>query len=107
VIQRTDSVPLRLETTGEDIEIVSPDGRSEVRVSFGPDGPVVTVIGGRVRLEAEDLRLRLGKLAIETAGELRLRAGGDVHVDGKVVRLNCTAELPPVALDCTETGGQG
>ncbi len=92
VIQKTEPMPLRLESTGADITIVSPDGRSEVRVSFGPDGPVVTVRGGRIDLEAEDVRLRLRKLEIETQDELRLRSKGDVHVNGATLRLNCAEE---------------
>ena len=92
MIQRTSSQPLRIESRGEDVEIVSPDGRTEVRVAFGPDGPVVTVKGARVRLEADDLELRCKSFAVETEGDIRLRAKGDVSVDGALVRLNCEDE---------------
>jgi hypothetical protein len=86
---RASSEPLRLDATGEELEIVSPDGTAEVRISFTPDGPIVTVRAARIRLDGRDLRLSLDRLEVETRDELRLRSKGDVHVDGAVVRLNC------------------
>ena len=85
----TDTLPLRIESTAQGVSIFSPDGRSEVRVSFGPEGPVVTVRAARIDLETTDLKLSLDKLEIEARDEIRLRSSGDVHVDGAVVRLNC------------------
>jgi hypothetical protein len=90
VIETRETRPLRLESTARGVSIVSPDGRSEVRVSFGSEGPIITVRGARIDLEAEDLRIRLDTLEIEAKRELRLRSDGDVHVNGAVVRLNCS-----------------
>ncbi len=89
MVSRALSEPLRLVSMGEDFEIISPDGKAEVRVSFPPEGPVVTVRAARIRLAGKDLRLDLDRLEIETRDEIRLRSLGDVHVDGAVVRLNC------------------
>jgi hypothetical protein len=49
----------------------------------------VRVRADRIQLEGRELALRLDRLSVETREEIRLRADGDVHVDGAVVRLNC------------------
>ncbi len=90
MIQKTSPGPLRLSAESEDLEIVSPDGRSEVRIAFTPDGPVVTIRGARIRLDAEDLRLRCQTFRVDAKSDIVLRARGDVNVDGAIVRLNCS-----------------
>lgn len=89
MIQRTSPAPLRLEATGEDLEIVSPDGKVSVRIAFTADGPVVSIEAARIRLDTEDLSLRLNKLEIDAESEVRIRSRGEVHVDGAMLRLNC------------------
>ena len=99
----------------EAIEIRSPQGEVQVRIACGLDGPVVSLSSARLELEAptvaircerfeveaeQDLALRSPRVEVESSGTLDLHARGDVHLesdqdlhlDGKMLRLNCAEE---------------
>ncbi len=100
------SVTLRTGPGREEIEVRSPDGDVEVRISLTAAGPVVRLTAARLELEAtgevnvECARFAVaardgaelksgGDLQLEAASEIRVQAGQDARVDGKMIYLNC------------------
>ena len=104
------SVVLRIDGAGEEIEIRSARGEVDVRITLTDAGPVVSLRGARLELEAPDVSVRCNTFdvhATETlslsserdvrieADELRAKTEHDVHLNGAFIRLNCTADCPP------------
>lgn len=104
------SVVLRIDGAGEEIEIRSARGEVDVRITLTDAGPVVSLRGARLELEAPDVSVRCNTFdvhATETlslsserdvrieADELRAKTEHDVHLNGAYIRLNCTADCPP------------
>jgi hypothetical protein len=99
------SVVVKVTGAGEELQVRSPDGAVEVRITLGPGGPVVHLSGARLELEAADaVALRCRRLevnaeesvALKSAGdlqlsgqEMRVQTTGDIHMNGAVIRLNC------------------
>jgi len=99
------SVVLRVDNAREEFEIRSPQGEVEVRITLTEAGPVVTLRGARLELEASDtVAINCRRLEVNTvestrltsAGDLRLtgqemrvQTTGDIHLNGDVIRLNC------------------
>lgn len=95
----------------DELEIRSPDGQPEVRIVFGPHGPEVSLRAARLELDAPTIALRCRDLdvraeaavalhggksvAITSDGDLRLKSIDDVHMNGAVLRLNCTETDAP------------
>jgi hypothetical protein len=89
----------------EELQILSPDGNLELRVVFGPDGPVVGLRCARLVLSSPDTisvdcrRFEVRTTdAVDIAGaELRAVTSGDIRLNGDRVLLNCTSpgEEPP------------
>lgn len=74
----------------EAVEVRSADGLLELRLVLTDAGPVLRLRGVRLEVEASDaVALRCREFAVETTGDIRLRAGGDTHIDADYVRLNC------------------
>ena len=78
-------VVLRLGAAGEEIEVRSPAGAVEVRITFGAAGPVVQVTGGRLEIASP------GEVAIDCR-DLRVNAEGDIRMNGAMIKLNCDDE---------------
>ena len=81
----------------EELELRAPDGEVEVRILCGPDGPQVVVRATRLEVDSPALAVRCsefdlqaGNVAVRSEGELRVQTVGDVHMNGAVIRLNCT-----------------
>ncbi len=81
----------------EELQILSPDGNLELRVFFGPEGPVVNLRCGRLVLSSPDtvtvdcrrFEVRTTE-AVDIAGaELRAVTSGDIRLNGERVLLNC------------------
>jgi hypothetical protein len=99
------SVLLTATEAGEELQIRSPNGELEVRITLGPGGPVVHVSGARLELDAPDtIAFRCRQLDVETvegirlasagniqlAGEeMRVQTAGDIHMNADFIRLNC------------------
>src|SRR5438105_2904123 len=91
------SVVLRIRGTTEELEVRSPAGDVELRVTLGPDGPVLHLRAARLELEAADtvtLDCRRFEVAARdeiclTGQEMRVRTEGDIHLNGDVIHLNC------------------
>lgn len=91
---------------GEEIELRAPDGCVEVRITCGPEGPVVSLAASRLELDSPEVAIRCqtlevaaaraialkseGRLDLQAEGEVRLESeGDDVHMNGQMLRLNC------------------
>lgn len=89
--------------TGETIEIRSSEGEVEVSIVLGSGGPVVSVRAPReleiasphvaVRCDTLELEARK-KVGLASDGEIKLKAKGDVVVNGAFVKLNCDEPGP-------------
>jgi hypothetical protein len=84
------TVRIRASAEAEELEVRSPSGEVEVKITLTAAGPVVRLRSARLELEAaEDVAVRCRRFEVQASDEVRLRAAGDVHVNGEVVRLNC------------------
>ncbi len=110
---------------GEAIEVRSADGSLEVRIGLTPDGPVLSLKGVRLKIDAaegvevncRDFAIRAersvgietgGDVGIRTQGEVRMKAMKQAFIDAEMVNLNCLdrSDYPPVQQQA-ETGAQG
>jgi hypothetical protein len=99
------SVVLRIGDGCEDLEIRSPDGDVEVRITLTDQGAVVSLRGGRLQMESADaVALNCRRLEVVTtegtalgsAGDvlitgrgMRVQTENDIHLNGGVIHLNC------------------
>jgi hypothetical protein len=100
------SLSLRLSDRGEELEIRSPDGETEVCIEITKAGPVIKIRGaGRLELEStEKVAIKCEELEIEadkkvdifswdklaiTSRETRLRSSDDIWLNGGQVRIQC------------------
>jgi hypothetical protein len=99
------SVLVKVTSAGEELQVRSPQGEVEVRITLGEGGPVVHLSGARLELETPDTialncrRLELNtaeSIQLKSAGnlqlsgqEMRVQTTGDIHLNGDVIRLNC------------------
>lgn len=99
------SVVVRASEGREELEVRSPQGDVEVRITLTDSGPVVRLRGARLELEAtdavavhcrrfevttkEDVHFQSeGGVKIE-GNEMRVKTTSDIHMNGAVIRLNC------------------
>ena len=98
------SVVLHVDGAHEAIELRSPEGEVEVSIVMTESGPVVKLKGARLELEAPDsLSVRCRHLDLQATESARLRSDGelhldaqegwietrdDIHINGKIIRLN-------------------
>jgi hypothetical protein len=99
------AVVVRTQPGSEELEIRSPDGQVELSIVLTPQGPVVRMKVARLELESattlgltcERLEVRAsGGIDLQTQGgvaitgeELRVKTDDDIHLNGKMIRLNC------------------
>jgi hypothetical protein len=99
------SVLVKRTDAGETLEVRSPAGDLELRITFDEDGPTVYARATRMALETSDtLALRCRTLEVNTldgirlasegslqlAGrDMRVKTAGDIDLNGDVIRLNC------------------
>jgi hypothetical protein len=100
------SVTLRTGPGQEEIEVRSPDGDVEVRITLTAQGPVVQLRAARLELQAaEEVRVECDRFAVHARegteiktggdmqiaadGDLRIRTEQDTHVNGRMIYLNC------------------
>src|SRR5689334_9807832 len=87
---------LRIGSGGEDIEVRSAAGDLDLRITLTGAGPVVSLRGARVEVDAADVAVRCRDFDVQASGEVRfgaqeLRAETkrDIHLNGEFIRLNC------------------
>jgi hypothetical protein len=100
------TVVVRIDGQGEALEVQSPDGRMELRIALTDQGPVLSLRGLRLEIDAADtvavncrqFSLRTtdgmaleagGDLSLRSQQEMHLRSAGDTSIDGKLLKLNC------------------
>jgi len=76
---------------GEEIVLRSSGGDVDLRITLTDAGPVISMRGARVEVDAADVAFRCHDFAVQ-ANEVRIEAKEDVHLNGAFIRLNCTAE---------------
>jgi len=100
------TVTIRSDGLGEDLVVRSAGGAMEVRFRITDDGPVLSLRGVRLEIEAADTvavncrefavnareKLQLsssGSVEVRSAAEIRLRSAAQTFIDGDYVNLNC------------------
>jgi hypothetical protein len=100
------TVVVRADERGEAIEVRSAAGEMELRIALTEQGPVLTLRGARLEIDAADtvavncrhFAVRTtdgvvldaaGGIAMNSGAETRLRSAGDTYIDGRLVNLNC------------------
>ncbi len=99
------SVVVKVAGDCEELEIRDAEGQVEVSVLLTADGPVVQVRGGRLELDSlGTVAVRCRRFEVSTAEstdltsagdlqimgrELKVKTSDDIHLNGKVIRLNC------------------
>jgi hypothetical protein len=102
------TITLKVSEAGEELQIRSATGHIEVCITLGDAGPVVRLSGARLELEApHTIALHCRRLEVNTedrihlksAGslefggqEMRVQTTGDIHLNGDVIRLNCSPD---------------
>jgi hypothetical protein len=101
------SLALRASLSGEEIEIRSPQGELDLRITLTDAGPVVSLRAARLELDAPAVAVRCQTFAVSASSEVSLSSGGalnltadelraktehDIHLNGAYVRLNCDAD---------------
>jgi phage gp45-like len=100
------TVVVRADGRTEEIEVRSSTGALEIRIVLTDQGPVLTLCGARLEINATDtvavnckhFAVRAaegvvldaaGDIALVSGQETRLRSAGDTFIDGKLLKLNC------------------
>ena len=99
------TVSLRSDLEGDDILVRSAGGAMEIRVRLTEEGPVLSLRGVRLEIEAQDsvavkcrefaihasegLRVSAGNVEVQSDSEIRMRSGAQTFIDGDYVNLNC------------------
>lgn len=101
------SLALRTDGGSEELEIRSARGEVEVRIVLTDAGPLVTLRGARLLMDAPEVAVRCRSFDVQASESLRLRSQGetlleadelrartehDIHMNGAHIRLNCTPD---------------
>lgn len=82
------SVVLRVGEAPEELEIRSPRGELEVRITLTDEGPVVQLRGARVEVEAADtLAVSCRRFDLRTTETAHLSSAGDIEITGREMRV--------------------
>lgn len=83
-------VILHVQQNREEIEVRSPDGMLEIRISLTESGPVVQLKGGRLEIESSDaVRVNCQKFEVNAQQGIDLKSRDNINLDGEYVQLNC------------------
>ncbi len=122
------TVVIEADGRGEAIEVRSAAGEMELRIALTDRGPVLSLRGARLEIDAADtvavncrqFAVRAadgvvldaaGGIALTSGAETHLRSAGDTYIDGQMVKLNCQDRVgypddpAPAALPAAEQGG--
>ncbi len=112
-LQSGRSLMMRAGSEGEELEIRSPLGELELRITLTAAGPVVSLCAARLELLAPAVDIRCdtfqvhatSNISLESDGEVRVHADElravteqDIHLNGAFVRINCTPEGTEAAM---------
>ena len=88
--------------TDEAVEIYSPGDDLEVRITLTGDGPVVSLRGARLEMEAtEEIKLACRRLEVKTEegtrfttdGKFEVDAESDLRLNGEKIFFNCNPDF--------------
>src|SRR5580704_14457370 len=80
------SLVLRTGGAGEEIEIRGAGGEVELRITLTDAGPVVSIRGARVEIEAPDVAFRCRSVGVDAEGPVRIASAEDVCIEADEVR---------------------
>jgi hypothetical protein len=92
------SVVIKVAGDQEALEVRSPNGEVEVRVTLTAEGAVVNLQAARLELDSPDsVAVNCRRFTVNSTegtelssgGELRIKTEGDIHLNGGIIRLNC------------------
>ena len=94
------SIQVRLVEGNEELEILSPAGQTEVRITLTENGPAVSVRCAALRLESVDsVSIDCRRFEVRTAEDVRItgrsmqvRTAGNIDLDGERINLNCEGD---------------
>ena len=86
------SIQLKLMGKQEEIEVRSPAGEVEVRITFTAEGPVVSVRAARLELGAKAIALACDTFEVAAEKGVSVESAQEIRLNGSVIRLNCTEE---------------
>jgi hypothetical protein len=88
------SVVLRVAEDGEELEVRSPHGEVEVRITLNAQGAVVSLRGSRLELEApETVAINCGRFEVCAAEAMQLHTAGNVHISGHAMQLKTEGDM--------------
>jgi hypothetical protein len=88
------SVVVKLTKDGEEVQVRSPAGEVEVRITLSDNGPVVRLSGARLELEAVDtVAVNCRNLEVHTEESTQLSSAGDLRLTGQEMRLRTTDDM--------------
>ena len=105
VLPSGSTLTVRAGAGGEEILLRSARGSMSLHLRVTDDGPVLTLHGVRLEIEAADsvavncrefevhasdaVRLTAGDVSVRSDTEIHMRSGGQTYIDGDFVNLNC------------------
>ncbi len=88
------SVVVKVTDEGEELQVRSPGGAVEVRITFGADGPVVRLSGARLELEAVDtVAVQCRRLEVNTQDSIQLTSAGELHLAGQEMNVETRGDI--------------
>lgn len=88
------SVVVRVNDSREELEVRSPQGEVEVRITLTDSGPVVSLRGARLELESPDaVSVTCRRFEVSTTEGTQLHSAGDVNITGQEMRVKTEADI--------------
>ena len=102
------SVLVKVTSAGEELQVRSPQGEVEVRITLGEAGPVVHLSGARLELQSPDtVALHCRRLEVNTAESIDMTSAGSLHLSGQEMRVQTTGDIDlngdVIRLNCRRT----
>jgi hypothetical protein len=88
------SVVVRVDGGREELEVRSPQGDVEVRITLTDAGPVVSLRGARLELESPDaVAVNCRKFEVNTQEGTELKSAGAVQIAANEMNVNTTDDI--------------
>ena len=99
------TLTVRAGTDGEEINLRTAGGTLELKIRLTEDGPVLSLKGATLEIEATDrvavncrefsvhaeegVDLTAGDVRVQSGSEIRMKSAAQTYIDGDYVNLNC------------------
>jgi hypothetical protein len=88
------SVIVRLDGGKEELEVRSPQGEVEVRITLTDAGPVISLRGARLELDAADaVAVNCRKFEVNSSEATTLSSAGAVQITGNEMNVETTDDI--------------